>query len=80
MVVAQESLCSGLADTAQCGTGLWRAQIKGGVITGARRHGGVLGHFWWKTWSLWGCWWEERKAGGCAPDIENIAVEAETRK
>lgn len=39
MVVAQESLCSGLADTAQCGTGLWTAQIKGGVITGARRHG-----------------------------------------
>lgn len=42
MVVAHESLCLGLADKAECGKGLWKARIKGGVVTGAMRHGGVL--------------------------------------
>lgn len=35
MVVAHGSLCSGLADPAECGKGLWRARIKGEVVTRA---------------------------------------------
>lgn len=52
-------------------------QRRGGYQS--RRHRGVLGHSWWKTSSLRGCCREERKTGGCAPNIGNTAVEPDIR-